>query len=84
MTSVSRLVPALAALSIGFVCVAPAFAQASAPVQHVRVYYQPASNSYCIDTAEMDAGATGVTRLPSFQCKSQAEWAQDGLTVSRI
>ncbi|MDH7638841.1 hypothetical protein [Sphingomonas oryzagri] len=84
MTSVSRLVPALAALSTAFVGVAPAFAQASAPVQHVRVYYQPASSTYCIDTAEMDAGATGVTRLPSFQCKSQAEWAQDGLTVSRI
>lgn len=84
MISVSRLFPALAALSTVSVGVAPAFAQASAPIQHVRVYYQPASSTYCIDTAAMDAGATGVSRLPSFQCKSQAEWAQDGLTVSRI
>ena len=84
MSSVSRLFAALAALSTICAGVAPAFARGSAPVQHVRVYYQPASRSYCIDTAAMDAGATGVSRLPSFQCKSQAEWAEEGLTVSRI
>ncbi|WP_454886880.1 hypothetical protein [Sphingomonas oryzagri] len=84
MRNASRLFRILSVLPAACFGITPAFAQGSLPVQHVRVYDQPVSSAYCVDTAAMDAGATGVAPLPSFQCKDQAEWANDGLIVSRI
>ena len=83
MLSVSRLFPAVAAISMVAAGAAPAFAQGAPDTRHMLVKYHPVSGEYCFDTAPMDAGSTGVVRLPNMECKTQSGWAQDGLTIAR-
>ncbi|MBA2934289.1 hypothetical protein HZF05_09270 [Sphingomonas sp. CGMCC 1.13654] len=80
MHTVSRLIPAVAALAMA---AAPAFAQGAPATRHMLVKYQPVSGEYCFDTAPLDNGATSVSRLPSVECKTRAGWALDGLTIAR-
>lgn len=83
MLSVSRLFSAVAAVSMVATGAAPAFAQAAPATRHMLVKYRPVSGEYCFDTNPIDDGATAASHLPNVQCKTQAGWAQDGLTIAR-
>lgn len=83
MLSVSRLFTAAAAVSMVAAGAAPAFAQAAPGTRHMLVKYQLVSGEYCFDTNPIDNGVTAASRMPNVECKTQAGWAQDGLTVAR-
>jgi hypothetical protein len=60
---------------------APAFAREASHVGHTNdgatVRYNPSTDQYCVSTP-----MTG-SRIPHVSCKSQSEWAEDGLSITR-
>jgi hypothetical protein len=60
---------------------APVFARGVLHVGHTddgaSVRYNPRTDQYCVSTP-----MTG-SRIPKVACKSQSEWAEDGLSITR-
>jgi hypothetical protein len=68
---------------------APAFAHHGAAQQQTnsdgtgKVTFDPATQKYCFNkTMTNDTEVTG-SMLPHTECKTQAQWAAEGVTISR-
>jgi hypothetical protein len=55
----------------------PAFAEAQGSFGHAKVTYDAKTDRYCFRET-----VTG-SLIPVAQCQSKAEWARNGLTISR-
>ncbi|MDO7835382.1 hypothetical protein Q4610_10020 [Sphingobium sp. HBC34] len=71
----------IAAVAIATVAVsaasAPAFAQATGQFGNAKVRHDAKTDRYCFSEA-----ITG-SRVPLVQCRTKAQWAQAGLTITR-
>lgn len=54
----------------------PAFAQSEGRFGAVKITYNQNSGRYCV--RQPQAG----TRVPSIQCRSKSDWAQQGVTIT--
>jgi hypothetical protein len=83
MTIFTRFVTAAAVLGCAILATAaPAFADEKLPTPTYKARYDAKHDKFCLQLTGAAAQRTG-TRLPLIECKTQTQWAAEGLKVAR-
>ena len=72
---------AAAALACGTLAALPAAANEKLPSPAYKAKYDAKTDTFCLRTT--DGPRQVGTRIPQVECKTQSQWAAEGLTVAR-
>jgi len=82
MNTIVRLVSVASLGCVGLASAVPAVANEKLPGSVYKAKYDAKRDQYCLK-ATGNAGLRTGTRIPLVECKTQAEWAVEGLKVAR-